>query len=96
MRYIALAILLLAFNSSAADYSHYLDPVPVESKNNKIHWFKECSEISHFSGRDYIVFRWHDKATLCGSPPRASVCYAVGPNEYIAIRLGCIERWRRR
>lgn len=83
----------LADAATHKDYPYLLDKPPIKKPCNKIEYFKECSEISHHRGKDYIVFRWHDEVSACQYDTKIKKCTQVSEFHSIMIRNGCLISW---
>lgn len=97
IKILAIACSLIGLQIGDAIANHDIPQPPKKRACNKIEFYKKCSEISHLRGRDYIVFKWWDKATFCefdNNPDYSKrICTAVGPSERRMYREGCEINW---
>lgn len=95
MKFLFLSAMALAYTHK--DFPYSLDKIPKKKPCNQIEFFKECKDLSHYRGKDYVVFRWHDEATDCAYDDGESpTCVSVGESWRIRIRNGCLISWCKR
>lgn len=76
------------------DFPNQLDKEPKKKNCNRIEYFTECKDLTHESGKDYKIFRWHDEATDCiNDSYKNPLCIYVSQMVRIRIRKGCEISW---